>query len=301
VYAAREAELKRAIAARPHAPDALVDLAAFYLKPLAPREVEAADGKVRRVMVPLRPEITPHIKDIYAVPWVFRGDPAAARPLLKQALERQPNHPRAVREMAMLLRMTNNLDAMRPYMEAALKNNPLDLDLCRLYLDHRTALARVLNDQAAALRTPRIWEEDRADGRYRVTQNPSAADLERARQLDDQAQQVRREAIQPLQRLAGALKKDPALETTPAKKSTWYLATAIYLHWIGELEKAAGTAGAALRNDPTNLDALDYIVDILRGTHTKDKLATYKAILDRWTGGDSKPTFLEPKPLRPKR
>ena len=200
----------------------------------------------------------------------------------------------------MLLRMKNNLDAMRPYMEAALRNDPLDLDLCWLFLDHRTALARVLNDQATVLRTPRTWEEDRADGRYQVTQHPSAADLERARQLDNQAQQVRREAIQPLQRLAGTLKKDPALESSAAKKSKWYLTTAIYLHWIGELEKSAGTAGAALRNDPTNLDALDYIVDLLRGTHTKDKLATYKAILDRWSGGDSSPTFLEPRPLRPK-
>jgi hypothetical protein len=107
-------------------------------------------------------------------------------------------------------------------------------------------VARSLNDQAAMLRTPRVWEEDRADGRYRVTQHPSPADLERARRLDEQAQQARREAIQPLQRLAGTLKKDPTLETDPAKKSTWYLATAIYYHWIGELEKSAGTAGAAL-------------------------------------------------------
>jgi hypothetical protein len=36
------------------------------------------------------------------------------------------------------------------------------------------------------------------------------------------------------------------------------------------------------------------------GTHTKDKLAIYKAILDRWSGGDSSPTYLEPKPLKPK-
>ena len=69
------------------------------------------------------------------------GSSAATQPLLKKALELKLNHARAVREMAMLLRMKNNLDAMRPYMEAALKNDSLDLDMCRLYLDHHTAVA----------------------------------------------------------------------------------------------------------------------------------------------------------------
>jgi hypothetical protein len=56
VYAAREAQLKQAIESRPADPQPLVDLAAFYLKPVAPRDVEAADGVRRRVMVPLRNE-----------------------------------------------------------------------------------------------------------------------------------------------------------------------------------------------------------------------------------------------------
>jgi tetratricopeptide (TPR) repeat protein len=181
VYAEREAQLKKAIDARPSDPQPLVDLAAFYLKPLAPRDVEAADGVRRRVMVPLRNEwVVDGIKDIYAVPWVFRGDPDLARPLLKRALEIGPRNPRAIRESAMLLRMKSNLDGMRPYMDAALRNDPLDLDMCRLFLDHRTAAARVLNNQAVDLRTPRSWEEERADGRYRMTQPPSPADYTRA-------------------------------------------------------------------------------------------------------------------------
>jgi hypothetical protein len=56
VYAAREAQLKQAIETRPADPQPLVELAAFYLKPVAPRDVEAADGVRRRVMVPLRNE-----------------------------------------------------------------------------------------------------------------------------------------------------------------------------------------------------------------------------------------------------
>jgi tetratricopeptide (TPR) repeat protein len=302
VYAAREAQLKRAIDSRPADPQPLVDLAAFYLKPVAPRDVEAADGVRRRVMVPLRNEwIVEGIKEIYAVPWVFRGDPDLARPLLKRALEMEPKQPRAIRESAMLLRMKSNLDGMRPYMEAALRRDPMDLDMCRLHLDHRTAAARVLNDQAVDLRTPRTWEEQRPGGRYRVTRSPSAADLARADDLDKQAQQARREAVKPLENLARTLKNDPQHETDAAKKSKWHLATAVYHHWLGELEKSAGSANAALRADPTSLDALDFLVDITRGTHTKDKLATYKAILDRWAGADTTPVALKPRAIGPRR
>ena len=74
-----------------------------------------------------------------------------------------------------------------------------------------------------------------------------------------------------------------------------------FFQWIGELEKAAGTAAAGLREDPTDLDCLDYVVDLLRGTRTRDKLAQYKAILDRWGGADSSPTYLDDAPRGPRR
>ena len=302
VYAARVAALRAAIAARPNDANALVDLAAFHLKPVAPRTVAAADGQVRTFLVPLRSEIIPGgIKNTYAVPWVFRGDTSAAWPLLSKAVAMDPRNARAAREMAMYYRQRGDLDRMKPYMDAALQRNPLDLDMCRLFLDHRTGLARVLNDQAVDLRTARVHEEDRADGRYRVTTQPSAADYERARQLDAQAQQVRREAIVPLQRLAGALRDDPTRASTPAKQAKWRLATAVYLQWIGDLEKAAGTAGAGLREDPTDLDSLDYLIDILRGTRTTATHAQYKAILDRWMGADSKPVVPAEAPRGPRR
>jgi len=299
-YAAREAALREAIRRAPEDADALVDLAAFYLKPLGEREVAAADGTIRRFQVPLRNERSKRVRDIYAVSWVFRGRPELAKPLLIEALKLRPGHHRAVREMAMMHRMLDDLDAMKPYMEQALRNNPNDLDMCRLYLDHRTALARVLNDQATLLRTPQITYEDRVDGRYRVTRYPSDAERSRAEQLDAQAQDVRRDAIRPLQHLAAALKKDPRVETDPTLASKWRLATAIYLCWIGDYEQSAGTAAAALRLDPTNLDALDFIIDIARSTHTKDLHAKYKAILDRWCGVDSTPEYIEPKTLGPK-
>src|SRR3989442_12938209 len=89
-------------------------------------------------------------------------------------------------------------------MGPALRPHPLDLDMCRLHRDHRTAGARVLNDQAVDLRTPRTWEEQRPGGRYRVTRQPSAADYARADQLDKQAQQARREAVAPPEKSAGS-------------------------------------------------------------------------------------------------
>jgi len=167
-YAERETMLRAAIAARPNDANALVDLAAFYLNPVAPRTVGAADGRVRTFLVPLRNEIIPGgIKLTYAVPWVFRGDTNAAWPLLSKAIAMDPRNARAARELAMYYRMRGDLDRMKPYMEAALAQNPLDLGMCRLHLDHRTGLARVLNDQAVDLRTPRVHEEQRADGRSR--------------------------------------------------------------------------------------------------------------------------------------
>ena len=160
-----------------------------------------------------------------------------------------------MREMAMYYRMRGDLTRMKPYMEAALAQNPLDLDMARLYLDHRTGLVWVMKNQAVDLRTPRKREETRSDGVYEVTTYPSAADLARADELERQAKEVQRDAIQPLQRLAGALKDDPSRPTTPAKEAKWRLATGVYFQWIDELEKAGGTAAAGLRYDPTDLDS----------------------------------------------
>lgn len=111
VYTERVTALQAAITAKPNDANALVDLAAFYLKPLAPRTVEAADGTVRTFNVPLRNEIIPEgIKNTYAVPWVFRGDTSAAWPLLTKALAIDPRNVLVAREMAMYYRMRGDLD-----------------------------------------------------------------------------------------------------------------------------------------------------------------------------------------------
>ena len=279
VYADRVGELKRAIAARPKAPDPLVALGAFYLRPLGPREIRTPDGQPRRVMLPLRdPWRESGGKTVYAAPWVFRGDPIAAKPYLDKALKLNANHLGAIRQTAMRLRMRHNLDAMQPYVRRVLAADPLDLDMARLYLDYHTAAASNLNRQAAALREPRVSYENRADGRYRITTYPSAADKARAAELDAQAQANRRQAVQPLQRLGGALKGNKA------QKQKYDLANAIYYYWIGKLETAAGAVNSALKIDPTNLDALDFMIDLAAGTHTAALRNKWQGLLDGWIG-----------------
>jgi hypothetical protein len=76
--------------------------------------------------------------------------------------------------------MRGDLDRMKPYMEAALRANPLDLDMCRLHLDHRTLLAKTGKDLAFDLRQPKVRYEDRGNTRYRIVVEPSAADLAKA-------------------------------------------------------------------------------------------------------------------------
>ena len=148
VYATREAQLKKTIDARPADAQPLVDLAAFYLKPVAARDVEAADGVRRRVMVPLRNEwvVEAHRGDGRCL-WVFRGDPDLARPLLQGGVEINAKHPQAIRESAMLLKMKSISTGCALYMGSRRSGAIRWIWTCAVLFDHRTA-ARVLNDQA---------------------------------------------------------------------------------------------------------------------------------------------------------
>ena len=272
VYVNRVVELKRAIAASPDKPEPLVALAEFYLRPLATRRITDQKGKVREVLLPLRDEWRESGgKSVYAVPWVFRGDPDLARPLLKRALKMEPNHHDAMRAYALSYRMKHDLDRMQPYVKRALAIQPIDLDMARLSLDYYTSGARVLNDQAMRLREPSVHHEDRADGRYKITTYPSESDLAKADQLDRDAQDWRRQAPSALTTVAKATKGKPY------QKMTYDLANAVYYHWLGELEKSGGAIKSALKVDPYNFDAIEMMIDLATGTHTRD-------LRDHWQG-----------------
>lgn len=308
VYRAREAGLKQAIAAHPNDPDALVALASFYLRPLAPRVVQAADGKVHRVMVPLRNQIRPTMK--YAVDisplnfWMFRGDPQAAYPLLQKALALDPHDARAIREMAMLYRQEQDLVHMRPYMEAALENDPTDLDMVRLYMDYQRGLALQLQSEAGALEGGHHSETEGpcvGGGQCRILHDspPTPAELARAHQLEAQAKQARQDAYNRLESFARALSNDPQVNSDPRKAAEWAMASALRAAWLGDWNDAVGTAIKALRYDPTYLDALDLATTVLRyavpsgnAQNLQDFKAAhdrYIALLDLWNGGDSTP------------
>jgi len=68
-----------------------------------------------------------------------------------------------------------------------------------------------------------------------------------------------------------------------------------------DLDRMRPYMEAALRFGPTHLDALDYIVDILRNTYTYGKVRPYKALLDRWECADSTPVIVKSKPRGPRR
>ena len=272
VYANRETELKRLVSASPGNPDPLVALGQFYLRPLATRQVTDQIGKTKEVLLPLRDEWRESGgKSVYAVPWVFRGDPDLARPLLKHALKMNPNHHGAMRAYAMVLRMKHDLDRMQPYVKRALAIQAIDLDMARLYLDYYTSGARVLNDQATQLREPSVRYENRADGRYKITTPASASDLAEADRLDRQAQDWRRQAPVALKRVASGTKGNRS------KKITYDLANAVYYHWLGELEQSGGAIKSALKEDTYNFDAIEMMIDLATGTHTSD-------LRDKWKG-----------------
>lgn len=299
VYAARVAELTRAIDANPKDPQPLADLAAFYLKPLAPRDVAAVDGQVRRVMVPLRNQWKLKLADVYSVKWVFRGDPAKAKPLIDRAIALDSKHAGALRAMAMYHGMRSNVDAMEPYVIASLANNPNDLDMCRLHLDHEMGVAHNLDIEAGLLRDVQVQEVDGPNGtRIRRTFSPTQFALDRAAALDARAKEVRRNSIEPLRQYVKNLQAAQARQADPKLKSQEMMANAIYYAWLGEGGKAVTAAMRALESDPTNLDALDFLIDILDPRDRRGVQQQYKAILDKWRGADSAPIILEETPRR---
>lgn len=294
-YRQRVNELQKDIAADPGDADALVALAAFYLNPTVMREVEAADGQVRKCPAPLRSEqVVGGIKEIYAVPWVFRGDVDAAMPLLHRAVGIDPKHHNAHRQLALAYRMKEDVVTMQQHVLKALEINPHDLMMARLHMDFHVVQAALCNQEAARLRTPHTYEEERADGIYEVTVWPSEADKAQAAQLDAKAQEHRRESIKPMRNLMLVTKGKPEY------KNTHDMANAMYYHWIGELGTAGGAAKAALAADPTDLVALDYLIDLTRGTHTPDLYQQYKAIRDRWAGADTKVERVSPPSRGPR-
>lgn len=280
-YQAREASLKAEVTAKPDDAQPLLDLAWFYMRPAAPREVRTMDGDTRTVMVPLRPARRIAVTRIIDNLWTYNGDPDLAKPLLEKALQLDAKNPAVLRQVAYYLRMKDALGSIEEYLKPAMQADSGDLDMVHIYFDWQMEMARQLNEQAEMLRQP-TWLTEQRWGRTEKVLTPASPAAEAdARELDAKADMCRSEAVRPLLELIHVLKNDPKLETDGKLRAKYFMAHTIYYYWKGQQNISAQAAGEALKADPTNADAVMYIV---YGFAPFKQQPPYKALLEEWTG-----------------
>lgn len=240
-YHAREAALKAAVEARPKNVQALLDLAAFYLRPAAPREVRTMDGSIRTVMVPLKPARRIAVTRLIDNLWTFNGDPDLAKPLLDRAVQLDGRNPAVLRLVAYYLRMKDALGSIEDYLTPAMAADPQDLDLIHIYFDWQMELARQLNEQAEMLRAPTWLTERRGDRLYKVLTPAGPGAVAQANDLDAQADKCRTEAIRPVCRVRWLWSENPAYCATSlivwspdSSSSRAFLSRASTTYWCGD-------------------------------------------------------------------
>lgn len=280
-YQARETSLKAAVDAKPNDVQPLLDLAMFYMRPTAPREVKTMDGATATVMVPLKPARRIGVLRIIDNLWTYSGDPTLAKPLLDKAVQLDGKNPAVLRQVAYYLRMKDALGSIEEYVKPAMAADPRDLDMVHIYFDWQMEMARQLNEQAEMLRMPTWLDEKRGDKWYKVHTPAGPGAVSQANDLDAQADKCRTEAIRPVLSLISALKNDPNFKTDGKLRSKYFMAHTIYYYWKNQHNTSAQAAGEALKADPTNADAVMYIV---YGFAPFKEQPPYCTLLEQWTG-----------------
>lgn len=193
---------------------------------------------------------------------VGAADPNRAIAHINAALQLDPRHAGAAEQMAIAMLELKKPDEMIKWVHKALDAGALTLDLSAMHLDYYTTLANNLNAQASDLRAPKIRFEDRHEGNmivtYRITTNPTAADLARADELDRQAKAYRQKAVVPIETFAGKLKNS----TRAGDQAEYFLANAHYYQSLAKYDAAVAAAKKALEFDPYYLEALSYLIDL---------------------------------------
>lgn len=224
--------------------DAQVAIAAFLCDPTVTRKVSL-----------------PNVDATARIP-VGSEDPNRALNHISAALKINPKHTGAMEQMAIAQMEMRKPDEMIKWVHQALDAGALTLDLAAMHLDYYTTLANNLNAQAADLRTPKVRFEDRHEGNqivtYRITTNPTAADLARADELDRQAKLYRDKAKVPIETLAGKLKDSQLAQD----RVVYCLANAHYYLSTNNFGQSVAAAQAALKIDPYCLDALTFLIDL---------------------------------------
>lgn len=188
------------------------------------------------------------------------ADVMRAQPYLDKALAINPNHIIAMTNKALSAIATREPKVAIQWAEKALalSNN---LDLSRVYLDYYTNVAVDMNAQARQIRTPKISHEIRGGLEYQVTTYPSPADLARANELDQQADQLRLKAVGPMQRLAESARGTPS----------GVLAGAEVARAKANYSQAIVASMDVFKIDPFDIEAREFLIDLYPKVGMTDK------------------------------
>lgn len=254
VYTQQLGRLQRAADADPANADKQVALAAFRLLPT--------------VRVANRLATTPDSPPVRLRAGSF--ELTRARAALETALRINPDHTAALTQLAVLFLGQRRLDDMIKADERALSRGALDLELAKMYLDYYQQSALQLETEAHNLRQPRTQEQNRPDGRYLVTTYPSAADLARAKALDERGAAIRRQSFGPLAKVRERDKD----------QISGHLADAEYHQALGKYDQAIASAESALRIDPWHLEAHEFLIELCPKVNLMSKGVEHRDILD---------------------
>lgn len=253
VYARELCRLQSAFERDPQRVRGAVELAAFCIRPTA--EIDSATGRGR---VRVR---------------VGEADLDRARVALDAAGRLSPNDPDALTQQALWMRARGGragAQRMIQAVEYALSLGALNHDLAVMYLDYYQDLAASLEGEAAALRSPTVTYEDRADGRWRVTYPPTAQALARAAELERLAKEHRRRSFDPIRSFIQRQRGSPL----------GLLAQAEVHRMLGEYGPMIASAEAALEADAHHLEALEYLVEHGPKVGMNDKALGYADTLN---------------------
>jgi tetratricopeptide (TPR) repeat protein len=260
-YQDRLRQLEEAVRANPRSADRLVELARYV--------TDESHGRGERVE-PRRDLV------VYRFTASQQQELARALGLYDRALGLAPGHVGALIGKAMALAVLKRYDESEGLVNRALALAGQNPEALRLHARYRVQRANQMSAEAAGLRMDRCSSstsrETRSDGVYEVTRTtchpPSAADLERARQLDAAAAQYRRNAVAAM---------EAAIRVTRGTVEG-YLTQADLHVWRGEHDQAQQALQQAVRLDPRSLEAQEALADFYAKTGQADRAEEQQAV-----------------------